>query len=257
CMETEIYLTRQQVRDLDARTINEFGLPSFTLMENAARACVTEASKLILRSGVAKALSSLKAPGSRDDVPRNLEELERWKSGLESTDSPVVVLCGPGNNGGDGLAIARTLHNHGREVTVFYVGEVKSFVESAPDVKLNITLLSRLGVDIIKIDDELETALSKTPLVIDALFGTGLTRDIEGKFKTAITQANKANAPILSVDIPSGLDSDTGEVLGCAIRADVTVTFVAQKVGFKVAGANTGRVVVAEIGVPSKYISEA
>ncbi|MCF6227542.1 MAG: NAD(P)H-hydrate epimerase [Planctomycetes bacterium] len=255
-METEIFLTRQQARDLDARTINELGLPSFTLMENAARACVTEASKIILRSGVAEALTSLKSSGSRDDIPRNLEELERWKSGLDSTHSPIVILCGPGNNGGDGLAIARTLHNHGREVAVFFVGELKSFGESVPDVKLNITLLSKLGIDILEVENKLESALSKTPLIVDALFGTGLIRNIEGKYETAIKLANNANAPILSVDIPSGLDADTGEVLGCAIRAHVTVTFVAQKVGFKMAEANTGRVVVAEIGVPAKYLSE-
>ncbi|MDC1143211.1 NAD(P)H-hydrate epimerase, partial [Planctomycetota bacterium] len=237
----------------------ELGMPSFALMENAARACVFEASKIIRRAGVAKALDAINSPGSRDDIPRNVTELERWKSSLDSTDSPIVIVCGPGNNGGDGFAIARTLHNRGRDVAVFYAGELSGLDVASDDVKLNVSLLRKLDVDIRSSNDGLEAALSGTPLIVDALFGTGLTRNIAAPLDAVIRAVNAANAPTLAVDIPSGLDADTGEVLGVCVRALTTVTFVANKPGFTLGkgAAHTGQVVVAEIGIPRQWIKEA
>ncbi|MCB9894686.1 MAG: NAD(P)H-hydrate epimerase [Planctomycetes bacterium] len=257
-------LTREQVRELDRRAIEEFGIPSMLLMENAARACTDEAERILRIDGVGKAMARLRQPGSKDDIPRTMEELERWKDKLHKADTPPVILCGPGNNGGDGLAIARTLHNRGHAVCVYYVGDPASLATAGPDVALNAKLLGGLGVQIqeLRSREQLKAAwktLNEAPLIIDALFGTGLDRVIEDPFRAVIEAANDADTPKLAVDIPSGLDANTGDILGVAIRAECTVTFVAEKAGFKEAAgpAFCGQVTVAEIGIPREYIEQA
>jgi NAD(P)H-hydrate epimerase len=174
-----------------------------------------------------------------------------------------VVLCGPGNNGGDGLAIARTLINRGHEVRAFYVGELEALENASDDVQTNAKLLRGLGVEIGELNssEQLKQAaadFAATPLIVDALFGTGLTRRIEDPWRAVIEAANDANCSRLAVDIPSGLDADTGDVLGVCFRAESTVTFVAEKPGFKQAAGPTfcGQVVVAEIGIPRAFIEE-
>lgn len=255
-------LTRQKARELDRRAIEELGIPSFTLMENAARACADEAEQLLKVRGVQRAMQKLRSPGSKDDIPRTLGELEHWKSGLGFAAEAVVVLCGPGNNGGDGLACARTLHNRGHRVDVYYCGSPASLQTASPDVALNAALLARLGVPVRVLAtgpdaDVLRPAMQASPLVIDALFGTGLTRPVEDPQRAAIQLANEAPCLRLAVDIPSGLDADSGQVLGLCVRADVTVTFVARKPGFRLAAgpAFCGKIVVAEIGVPRQWLA--
>lgn len=257
-------LTREQVRELDRRAIHEYGMPSMLLMENAARACADEAERVLRIDGVARAMARLRQPGSKDDIPRNVEELERWKAKLHTAGTPVVVLCGPGNNGGDGLAIARTLHNRGHAVRAYYVGDPAELERTPGDVQLNARLLRGLGIEIHELRErsQLKAAwpvFTEAPLIVDALFGTGLTRTIEDPFRAVIEAANDADTPKLAVDIPSGLDADTGDILGVCIRADSTVTFVAAKPGFFQAAGPTfcGQVTVAEIGIPRAYIEEA
>lgn len=257
-------LTREQVRELDRRAIEEYGIPSLLLMENAARACADEADRLLRIDGVARAMARLRQPGSKDDIPRNLDELERWKDKLHRASVPVMVLCGPGNNGGDGLAIARTLFNRGHAVKVFYVGDPGELSSAGADIQMNVRLLAGLGIEIHKLQsgEELKAIrdeMRAAPLIIDALFGTGLTRTIEDPFRAVIEAANDADTPKLAVDIPSGLDANTGDVLGVCIRADSTVTFVAEKPGFREAAGPPfcGQVTVAEIGIPRQYIEQA
>jgi hydroxyethylthiazole kinase-like uncharacterized protein yjeF len=257
-------LTREQVRELDRRAIEEFGIPSIVLMENAARACADEADRLLRIDGVARAMARLRQPGSKDDIPRNVDELERWKDKLHKAATPVVILCGPGNNGGDGLAVARTLHNRGHAVAAYYVGDPTELNKASDDVRLNAKLLRGLGLEIAGLHSKEQiksarAAFNEAPLIIDALFGTGLTRTIEDPFRAVIEAANDAEADRLAVDIPSGLDADTGDVLGVCFRADSTVTFVAEKPGFHLAAgpAFCGQVTVAEIGIPRAYIDEA
>ena len=234
------------------------------LMENAARACADEADRLLRIDGVSKAMARLRQPGSKDDIPRTLDELERWKDKLHKATSPVIVLCGPGNNGGDGLAIARTLHNRGHVVAAFYVGDPGDLAKASGDVQLNAKLLRGLGVEIQELRTkeqikQIREQFKEAPLIVDALFGTGLTRTIEDPFRAVIEYANDADTPRLAVDIPSGLDANTGDVLGVCIRADSTVTFIAEKPGFHVAAGPPfcGQVTVAEIGVPREYIEQA
>lgn len=257
----EPVITRQQARELDRRAIADFGIPSFTLMENAARAVADECERLLRIHGVQRAMSKLRAPGSKDDIPRNLAELEQWKSGLSYSHSPTVVLCGPGNNGGDGLALARTLHNRGHAVAVYFCGPREGLPRASADVQLNARLLAALGLTptIISTGPEvagMNQALHQAPLIVDALFGTGLTRPVDDPQRAAIQLANECGAVRLAVDIPSGLDADTGDALGVVFRADVTVTFVARKRGFDLGAgpASCGKVVVAEIGVPTSWL---
>jgi hydroxyethylthiazole kinase-like uncharacterized protein yjeF len=250
-------ITREQARAIDRRAIEEFGVPALLLMENAARACADEAERILRIDGVSRAMARLRMPGSKDDIPRNVDELARWKDKLHKAESPVVVLCGPGNNGGDGLAIARTLINRGHPTHVYYVGASNVLDKASEEVLTHARLLRDLGSKI----HELKTSVQRkeawpvfkeAPIIIDALFGTGLTRTIEDPFRAVIEAANDVDVPKLAVDIPSGLDADTGNVLGVCIRAEATVTFMAEKPGFQLGAGPTfcGQITVAEIGIP-------
>jgi hydroxyethylthiazole kinase-like uncharacterized protein yjeF len=263
-MASQETLTREQIRELDRRAIEEFGIPSLLLMENAARECARECERVLRLHGVQRAMRKLRAPGSKDDIPRNIVELERWKADLNDFPEPAYIFCGPGNNGGDGLAIARTLFNRGYAVRVCFVGDVASLANASPDVQTNVRLLRALGVEIEGLANEhavrdLREHLPDAPLIVDALFGTGLTRPLEDPYRATVQAINEAGPPVLAVDIPSGLDANTGDVLGVCVRAEVTVTFVAAKPGFhRQAGPSfCGKVHVAEIGIPRAYIEEA
>ncbi|HEX6881926.1 MAG TPA: NAD(P)H-hydrate epimerase [Planctomycetota bacterium] len=219
-------LSRAAARALDRRTIEEHGLPGLVLMENAGRAAADEAQHLLARS-----------PG------------------------PVLVLCGPGNNGGDGLVIARTLQNRGLEVDAVFVGPAERLAGGGADFQTNLRLWRGLGRALPACSElsELRARWAESALVVDALFGTGLTRPLDEPWRAAIGALNAARRRVLAVDLPSGLDADTGAELGAAVRADVTVTFVAQKSGLlRGRGPElAGRVVVAEIGIPRPWIEAA
>jgi NAD(P)H-hydrate epimerase len=216
------YLTRDQVRSVDRRANEEFGIPSLLLMENAGR-------------GVAEWL-----------IPR-----------LNSA-SRVLILCGSGNNGGDGGVIARQLDLHGVASTTLWFGEPKQF---SSDARTQFEILERAGFEsFVERDpgagDRLASGLSSADWVVDALLGTGLTRPVEGRLRDVIAAIGECGKPVLAVDLPSGLDADTGRPLGIAVRASATVTFVAPKLGFSVPGASdyTGPVFVAHIGIPRRVL---
>lgn len=226
---SDLVLSRAAVRELDRRASEEFGVPSILLMENAGRACADAAERLAARG-----------------------------------PQPIVVLCGPGNNGGDGLVLARTLHNRGRAVRVVFVGPERMLAAGSVDFRLNLMLWRGLGRSVSLVENEagarqLAEELGTVPLAVDALFGTGLVRELEEPWRSAIRALNASGRPVLAVDLPSGLDADTGAVHGAAVRATLTVTFVAQKLGM-LAGRGPelcGRVVVAEIGIPRPLLEEA
>ena len=225
-------LTREAVRELDRRAIEEVGVPSIVLMESAGRACAEEALGL----------------------------LEEWGDG-----GRVLVLCGPGNNGGDGLVIARTLVNRGRRVAVVFVGGHEQLESGGADFATNLDLWRAQGgaVTVLASEDGVEEfereELARSALVVDALFGTGLTRDLGPPWSSVVAAVNRCGVPVLAVDLPSGLDANTGEVLGQAVRAIRTVTFIAGKPGLRQAAGpdHAGVVVVAEIGIPRFLIERA
>jgi len=197
----------EAARAIDRDAVERLGMPSLLLMENAAR-------------GVAEAARQL---GDR-----------------------YLVLCGPGNNGGDGLAAARHL---GERARVFLLAEPDP--ESSPDAATQLRILRRAGRDIV-IGDLPKTRPGQRYVWIDALFGTGLTRPLEGTPGHWVQAFNDGCGPKLAVDVPSGLHGDTGEVLGVACRADVTVTFEAPKLGLVAprAAEYVGRLVVVPLGLP-------
>ncbi|QDU69301.1 NAD(P)H-hydrate epimerase [Engelhardtia mirabilis] len=220
--------TADQVRELDRRATSEFGVPSDLLMESAGRTCADAAQELLGRSR-----------------------------------GPVAIFCGPGNNGGDGLVIARTLFNRGVDVRPVLVGPFELRECLSADTAANLARLEALGVHLTSLPvsgaDEpaavggaLEGALEGAALIVDALFGTGLVRPLRPPYSTVVQRLAACGAPILAVDLPSGLQADTGERMGPVAHATVTVTFAVWKRGL-IEGAGpscAGRVRVAEIGIP-------
>ncbi len=200
-------LKAREMAEIDRRTIEEIGIPSLVLMENAAR-------------GVFVTLKSRFPDAKR-----------------------VVVVAGKGNNGGDGIAVARMLHLNGYRVDVFLpAGEPKV------DAKVQLEILRRMGVSPLRE----KPRWREYDLIVDAIFGTGFEPPARGEFARVIEDINSAPAPVLSVDIPSGLSADTGRVLHPCVRADVTVTFQFPKVCHVLYPASKlcGEVVVRDISIP-------
>jgi hydroxyethylthiazole kinase-like uncharacterized protein yjeF len=213
-------LTAPEMQDLDRRTIEEVGIPGIVLMENAGR-------------------------GTAEHICRRFGCLD---------PGPVVVLAGKGNNGGDGYVIARHLLNRNWKVRTIVLGKRESI---GGDAAINLGALENSGGEVIFV--EKEDGLSRSlagqnncRLIVDALFGTGLSSEVRGLCARAIEWINDAGAPVVAVDIPSGVDASTGRVLGCCVRADLTVTFAFPKVGHVVfpGAAFVGELVAVDIGIP-------
>jgi NAD(P)H-hydrate epimerase len=211
------HLTRAQTRAFDQRAIEHFGIPALVLMENAGRATV--------------------------DVMQSL-----------GVRGPVVICCGKGNNGGDGLVIARHLANRAIPVKVLLFARPEELSADAAaqwrivrQLQLPAEVWSEAALD----EGCLTRGLAQAEWIVDAMFGTGLTGPMRPPFDRIATCINAGAARILAVDIPSGLDADTGLAMGPTVRAEHTVTFVAPKVGFAnpAAEAWLGRVHVADIGL--------
>lgn len=217
-------VTSQHMRELDRRAIDEWGIPGLTLMENAGRAVADAALRLT------------------EDVP----------------DRPIVVLCGRGNNGGDGFVAARHLRERGRQVQVFLAAARD---ELSGDAEANLERLEAAGlsVDVLSDPGPVSQACPAAGLVVDALLGTGLTGKVRGLPGQLIEAVNECAVRVLAVDVPSGLDADTGEPLGLATRAVETVTMGLPKLGLLLyPGMNyAGRVIVAQIGFPADLLEEA
>ena len=219
-------LTREQIREVDRVAIEDRGVPGVILMENAGRSVADETE--LLRAG-----------------PRQ----------------KVCVLCGSGNNGGDGFVAARHLGLHGLKPIVFLFASPQNLRGEA---RANFDILAQTDTPVVQIEQSshlaaVEQQCREAAVIIDALLGTGAQGEVREPMAGAIRVANAAGVPILAVDIPSGLDANTGEVLGVAMAATVTVTFVAPKVGFfnGEGPSKVGRVVVADIGLPPELWPEA
>jgi NAD(P)H-hydrate epimerase len=213
-------LARRQVRELDRIAMEEFGVPGVVLMENAG-------------GNAARLLQQLVITG------------------------PVVLLCGRGNNGGDGFVIARHLDAAGHAVRVLLAAAPEAY---GGDAALNLRIVERSSLPIVCLVEATEAAwrreLAGAAWIVDALLGTGTEGPPRGAVATAIAALNaerRSGLRVLAVDLPSGLDADTGAAADCCVRADVTATFVAEKAGFAnpAAAAFTGQVHVVGIGAPA------
>ncbi len=210
-------MSREEVRDVDRRAVEEFGMHSIVLMENAGRG----AAELLMRLGIG---------------------------------GDVVICAGKGNNGGDGFVIARHLENNGFAVRVLLFCDPHDL---KGDAAINYGILNhsntRLRAIGTPIDrEELGTELGGADWIVDALLGTGTQGAVREPYLSVIAAINSAGTKVLSVDLPSGLDCDTGQPLGACVQSDHTATFVAPKLGFDAPEAKklTGIVHVVDIGVP-------
>jgi hydroxyethylthiazole kinase-like uncharacterized protein yjeF len=184
-----------EMRALDRAAVEKFGIAEELLMENAGQAVY---SVLLKEFG---------CKGKK-----------------------FLVFCGVGNNGGDGFVVARKIHSSGGAVKVFILGDPRKFKGAA---KLNFDILSRLPIEVRRLQsiEAAKADLYHCDGVVDAIFGTGLTRDVEGLYRDVIELINQSGKTVFSVDIPSGVHGDTGKIMGAAVRADYTVTFGLPKIG--------------------------
>ena len=216
-------VTAVQIQKLDEIAITQIGIPSLVLMENAGR-LVSE------------------------EVLQHLRLIKKSKS-------QVSIICGVGNNAGDGLVCARYLMNREVKVKVFLIGKPQNF---KTDAAVNYQILKNLKVPIHWIDSThpIEKDFKQSRIVVDAIFGVGLNREISDPFKSVIETINEAKRFVVSVDVPSGLDATTGKIYGVCVRASLTLTFTFPKKGFFIAEGShyVGKIVVADIGIPKKLL---
>ncbi len=222
-------LTCAQCRAVDKYAIEVLGIPGVVLMENAGR----NATDLI-------------------------EGWMRSRLAGRSTGR-IAILCGRGNNGGDGFVVARHLVNRGHEVWVDLMGDASTL---AGDAAVNHAIVQKMGVLIRPLMDveALPAAVERwrqADVIVDGLLGTGFTGQVREPMAEVIRRVNALSGPlVVAIDVPSGLDADTGRAAGEVIRASRTVTFLAEKTGYapESARAYTGEVSVADIGAPTALI---
>ena len=222
------WVTVDEMRAIDRRAIDDYGIPAIVLMENAGRGAAEEAAKLYRGRGL---------------------------------DGPVLVFCGAGNNGGDGFVIARHLANQGFAVRVLCCG-ARSRIDRGREAGINLTICERMGLAVAELHTaelvaEIGRVLVPGALIVDAVFGVGLSSPVREPQATLLRGLDVSALAVLAVDVPSGLDADSGELLGVAVHADVTATMACPKVGFRGRGERyVGRLAVIDIGLPASLVRE-
>lgn len=219
-------VTREEMKLIDSMATAAYGVPAIVLMENAGREVAERALAVLAERGASK--------------------------------GAVAVFASPGHNGGDGCVAARHLANAGHPVILVMAGRNPDTM--TPDTATNLKILKRMGIRIEEVRtpaalQPLMPVLKESALVVDALLGTGfsaISGEVKEPIASAIDAVNALDLPVLAADIPSGLDGNTGQVIGRAVKASWTVTFGLPKVGFFApgAGAYVGRLLVADIGIP-------
>jgi hydroxyethylthiazole kinase-like uncharacterized protein yjeF len=219
-------LNSRQMRDADRRTIEEIGIPSIVLMENAGRQVVA----------------------AMESTFENLASLR------------VAVLCGRGSNGGDGFVAARTLAERGIDVDVYLLGESASV---KGDARLNLDILRNLGLDVVEISDasawELHgSAVLEADVIVDALVGTGFTPPLAGLMESVAADVNASATPVVAIDLPSGLSADDHRIPGPVVEASMTVTLGAAKLPLVLPPGESvaGTLVIADIGIPDAVVED-
>lgn len=213
-------LTREQSRRIDQLAVERYHLDVLVLMENAARSAAEVCDEML--AGV------------------------RGRS--------ILIVCGSGNNGGDGLALARHLHNRGAAPRI---GLMFDPARARPDgpAAANLRIVQAMSLPIAPADPG-EIQHDRADLIVDAIFGTGLSRPARDPFPSIVAAIGRAGRPVLAIDVPSGMDCDTGQPLGVCVPATGTITFVAEKIGFANPQAKPflGRVWIGDIGAPGELL---
>jgi ADP-dependent NAD(P)H-hydrate dehydratase / NAD(P)H-hydrate epimerase len=225
-------VTADEMRNIDRKTIEEYGVPGVVLME---------------RAGLAVALRI------RELFGKNKERRARSKEG---NYRKVIVLAGSGNNGGDGFVVARNLHKAGWDVKVFLTSKPENL---KGDALIQYKTAAKSGVTISPVEELLthhSSLITRHSVFVDALLGTGLSKNIAGMLSEIIRVVNNVNVPIVSVDIPSGISSDNGQIMGQAIRADYTITFGLPKRGHLLypGAEHAGKLFIEDIGFPEELL---
>lgn len=218
-------VTSQEMQSIDRRARDEYGIPTLLLMENAAL-------------GIARVVEERFGPVK---------------------DRRITIIAGKGNNGGDGLAAARLLRNRGAKVQVYLLSEPEAVTG---DAATNLNIASKMGIEVqskgVYDMEGLRSALTHSHVIIDAILGTGLSSPVTGEYSEVIGLINHSKRPVVAVDIPTGINSDTGEIMGTAVKATETVTFAIPKRGhFLYPGCDfTGRLHIADISIPEAAIEK-
>jgi NAD(P)H-hydrate epimerase len=215
------YYSIEEIQKIDKLVTEKYGIPSIILMENAGRTVADEVKNIL-------------------------------KYYNEQVNKVCIsVICGSGKNAGDGFVAARYLYNTYQNLILFHINNIDDY---KGDVLINLNIIRKLGIKIYKINNLLnfKSKILKSDIIIDAIFGTGLNREVTGIYKDVINIINKSKKFIVSIDIPSGLNGDTGKPTGIAVKSNLTVTMGYLKKGFKNPEAKkfTGKIVVADIGYP-------
>lgn len=210
-----------EMQAIDRKAIEQFGIPSLLLMENAGR-------------GIAELIVH------------------------QTRGKRVTILAGSGNNGGDGLVVARHLHNHGYNVFVLLFSDPSAFKS---DPAINYGILQKMKISLHRMsdqdtDDFLRETILRSDVVVDALFGVGLARPLTGLSRTAVEVVNDVAKQVVAVDLPSGIHSDTGEVMGCAVKATLTATLGLLKAGLmRSEGPRyAGKIALVDISLPRELL---
>ncbi|MCX7917466.1 MAG: NAD(P)H-hydrate epimerase [bacterium] len=219
----KIIFSKEEILKIEKETIEKFGIKNLILMENAGRESFYAIKKEL----------------------RNIKERR------------FFIFCGKGNNGGDGFVLARYLFNNGANIKVFYFGMIEEFTEIS---LINFEILRKLKVDITSVNvlKLNEIVIKEKDIIIDALLGIGIKGKIEGEMKEIIGFINKKKCFKISIDIPSGLDADTGEIHGVCIKSNLTLSMGFLKRGFFIGEGPkcVGKVKVLDIGFPKYYYEE-
>jgi len=218
--------TAEEMQELDRKAIETYRIPGIVLMENAGR-------------GAAEVISNF------------FPEIHKKK---------VAIIAGKGNNGGDGFVIARYLLNQGIYVRVYLLTDPKGL---RGDAETNFSIFHRMKGEVVSVPSskdyiKVKRDLEKFDILVDGIFGTGLDAEVRGYYREVIDHLNMLQRPIVAIDIPSGLDADTGKPLGTAIRASLTITFGLPKIGHLIPPGldYVGKVKVIDIGIPKRLVEE-
>ncbi|HEX9020196.1 MAG TPA: NAD(P)H-hydrate dehydratase [Nitrospirota bacterium] len=214
-------VTTRQIKNIDRRAIKDFGIPGPVLMENAATAVMAE--------------------------------MEKFFDGLGGVR--VGIICGKGNNGGDGLALARKLRIRGVAVRVALLAP---FAAVTGEARVNLSILRKTDVEIVQNASAhaLSDVISWADILVDAMLGVGLSSPLKGIYARAVAMVNGSGRPVVAIDIPTGIDADMGAVMGSAIKADLTVTMALLKRGLVLhpGTQHAGTVRIADIGIPAEVV---